>query len=182
MYNKRHDCKGGYRRMNNVNRLWVRMPLYWLLVPLLLGVVVGLGGCGGGGKKAAEKPAPAVEQPKEQPKEEAKAKEQPKEEKAAPDVKALIDKGKQLAQGNGCLSCHSTDGSQLVGPTWKGLYGSKVELTDGSTVTADEAYLKQSIADPDSQVVKGYQPIMPEYPQLSEEDIQALVEYIKSLK
>jgi len=165
--------------MNNVKRLWARMPLYLLLLPLFLGVVIGLGGCGGGEKKEAEKEKPAVEQPKEQPKEEAK--EQPKEEEAAPSIEALIEKGKQLAQANGCLGCHSTDGSKLVGPTWNGLYGSERELQDGSKVTADEAYLKESIVDPGAKVVKGYSPVMPSFSQLSDEDLQALIEYIKSL-
>jgi cytochrome c2 len=70
--------------------------------------------------------------------------------------------GKQLFAADGCSSCHSLDGSKGVGPTVKGLAGSRVQLTDGSTVTADDAYLTKAITDPDAQIVKGYQKgIMP---------------------
>ena len=58
----------------------------------------------------------------------------------------------------GCQGCHSIDGSKSSGPTFKGLAGSKVQLTNGQTVTADDAYLLDSILDPDKQIVKGYQP------------------------
>ncbi len=94
----------------------------------------------------------------------------------------LADKGAQVAQDSGCLSCHSVDGSSLVGPSWLGLYGSERQLEDGSTVVADEAYVRHSILDPQAQVVAGYPNVMPAaYTGLSDEDIQALVEYIKSL-
>ncbi|MGZ4400806.1 MAG: c-type cytochrome [Gaiellaceae bacterium] len=64
--------------------------------------------------------------------------------------------GQQLAASLGCSSCHSLDGSSGVGPTWKGLAGSQVTLTDGSTVSADSAYLLRAIRDPDAQIVKGF--------------------------
>ncbi len=53
------------------------------------------------------------------------------------------ERGAQLAQQYGCVACHSTDGSILVGPSWKGVFGHEVTLADGSTVTADEAYLRE---------------------------------------
>ena len=59
-------------------------------------------------------------------------------------------------RGSGCSGCHSLTGAKLVGPSFKGLYGSKVQLSTGQTVTADEAYLLQSIMDPDKQIVKGF--------------------------
>jgi cytochrome c oxidase subunit 2 len=80
-----------------------------------------------------------------------------------------------------CLGCHSIDGSPKVGPTWKGLYGSQVELESGETVTADATYLHESIADPNAKVVKGYQPIMPNLG-LDEQTIADLIAYIESLK
>ena len=92
-----------------------------------------------------------------------------------------VEKGKQLAQANGCLSCHSVTGAPMVGPTWKGLYGQTVELQDGTTVTADEAYLRESIVTPTAKIVKGFPPAMPSFSQLSDEQIQALIAYIKSL-
>ena len=80
-----------------------------------------------------------------------------------------------------CLACHSTDGSTLVGPTWKGLYGSEEELEDGSTVIVDDAYIHESIVDPTAKITKGYPPSMPPFP-LTEEQIKDITEYIKSLK
>jgi cytochrome c2 len=65
--------------------------------------------------------------------------------------------GKELFVSDGCSSCHSLNGSAGVGPTVTGLAGSQVELTDGSTVTADASYLTNSILDADAQIVAGYQ-------------------------
>lgn len=68
----------------------------------------------------------------------------------------LAGQGKTLFADNGCAACHSLDGSAGAGPSLEGAAGRKVELTDGSTVTADDAYLARAIADPDAQIVKGY--------------------------
>ncbi|HYY64395.1 MAG TPA: c-type cytochrome [Gaiellaceae bacterium] len=64
--------------------------------------------------------------------------------------------GAALYQSLGCSSCHSLTGAKLVGPSFKGLYGSKVQLSNGQTVTANDAYLLESILDPDKQIVKGF--------------------------
>lgn len=93
---------------------------------------------------------------------------------------ALPAKGKQLAQSKGCVACHTADGSPGVGPTWKDLAGKKTTLADGSSVLADETYLKRSIQDPTAQVVKGFPPIMPKG-DVSEDELAALVAYIESL-
>ena len=94
---------------------------------------------------------------------------------------AAAERGKTAAAV--CLACHSTDGSALVGPTWKGLYGSEVELEDGSKVVADDAYIRESILDPMTKIVKGYPPSMPPFGgMLTEEQIKDIMEYIKSLK
>ncbi len=91
-------------------------------------------------------------------------------------------RGATLSRDNGCLSCHTVDGTTLVGPTWQGLYGSDRELENGTTVTADEEYLRTSILDPASQVVAGFPNVMPAaYSFLPDEDIEAIVEYIKTL-
>lgn len=66
-------------------------------------------------------------------------------------------RGKQLFTADGCGSCHSLDGSQSVGPTLQSLAGSRVQLADGRTLTADDAYLAKAITDPDADIVKGYQ-------------------------
>ena len=82
-----------------------------------------------------------------------------------------------------CLACHSADGSQLVGPTWKGLYGHEVEMEDGSKVLVDEAYIRESITDPMKQIVKGYPPSMPPMgAMLTEDQVKDIIEYIKSLQ
>jgi cytochrome c oxidase subunit 2 len=91
-----------------------------------------------------------------------------------------VERGKAAAAV--CLGCHSVDGSASVGPTWKGLYGSQVELESGEVVTADAAYLHQSIVDPMSQIVKGFPPAMPPFNYLPEEQIADLIAYIESLK
>src|SRR5581483_1825053 len=64
--------------------------------------------------------------------------------------------GASLFQELGCSGCHSITGGTLTGPHLNGLFGSKVQLADGRTVTADDAYLLQSILDPDKDIVKGF--------------------------
>lgn len=93
-----------------------------------------------------------------------------------------LERGAELSELQGCLSCHSLDGTALVGPTWLGLFGSVRELEDGSSVVADEEYLRRAILDPESQVVAGFPMVMPAaYSFLSEEEVDAIIEYIKSL-
>ncbi|MEW6178627.1 MAG: cytochrome c oxidase subunit II [Chloroflexota bacterium] len=96
-----------------------------------------------------------------------------------------VARGEVWARNNGCFSCHSVDGTPNVGPTWKGLYGSQHELTDGSIVTVDDEYLLTSIVNPNAQVVKGFAPgVMPQTYQdnIPEQQILEMIEYIKSLK
>jgi cytochrome c oxidase subunit 2 len=100
-------------------------------------------------------------------------------EPAGPDQKGLT-----ILKEKGCLGCHSIDGSQKIGPTLRGTYGKKVSvLTDGKgrEVTADEEYLERSILQPGADVVRGYAPIMPAIP-LSGEELQTLIDYLKTLK
>jgi cytochrome c oxidase subunit 2 len=95
---------------------------------------------------------------------------------------SAVEMGAALSEEQGCLSCHSVDGAELVGPTWQGIFGSERALEDGSTVIADEEYLRKSLLDPEADVVAGFPMIMPNaYGFLSDEDIDAIVEYIKSL-
>ncbi|MEW6028270.1 MAG: cytochrome c oxidase subunit II [Chloroflexota bacterium] len=91
-------------------------------------------------------------------------------------------KGEALVKANGCLGCHSVDGTRLIGPTWRGLFGSQVQLSDGSTVTADEAFLTESIKEPSATIVAGFETqIMPVVP-LTDEDIANIIAYLKTLK
>ncbi len=93
-------------------------------------------------------------------------------------------RGQQLAQQYGCLNCHSTDGTEKIGPTWLNLYQSEVELTEGSNVVADENYLKTAIVNPNLQVVKGYPAnVMPNFGDLLDQTaVESLVAYIVTLK
>ncbi len=102
-------------------------------------------------------------------------------EEAAGERQVDPENGRQLAQANGCLACHSLDGSELVGPTWLGLYGSQIELQDGSVVTVDDAFLVESILDPNATIIAGYAPVMPAY-DLSEADLADIIAFIESLK
>jgi cytochrome c oxidase subunit 2 len=93
--------------------------------------------------------------------------------------------GKELLQKHGCLGCHSLDGTKGVGPTFKGLYRSTIKvLVEGKpvAVTVDEAYLSESIVKPAAKIVEGFQPLMPTYPDLSAEDVKALVEFIEEIR
>jgi len=91
----------------------------------------------------------------------------------------LVAQGQQLAQSLGCLACHSVDGNKGVGPTWQGLYGSTVTLADGTSVKADEGYLKDSVLDPGGKIVKGYAAVMPAL-KPSDKDLDALIAFMKS--
>jgi cytochrome c oxidase subunit 2 len=89
--------------------------------------------------------------------------------------------GERVFQQSGCISCHRGD-SGARGPNLAGLFGSTVRLADGGTVTADEAYLRESILRPTAKLVAGYEPIMPTYQGiLSEEAVLQMIEYLKTL-
>lgn len=93
--------------------------------------------------------------------------------------------GSVVMEKRGCLGCHSLDGTAKVGPSFKGLFGRRSAVVrEGSVViiTADEAYLTESVRLPGAAVVEGFQPIMPAYADLSDADVAALIDYIKGMK
>lgn len=93
-----------------------------------------------------------------------------------------VEKGKQLYEANACQTCHSRDGSQSTGPTHQGIWERTETLESGETITVDEEYLRESIVNPNTKMVKGYMPVMPSYgSMLSDSDIQSLIEYMKTL-
>ena len=90
--------------------------------------------------------------------------------------------GQNLAVLKGCSACHAVDDTTKIAPPWRGLYGSRIELDDGSLVTADDAYLIESIKEPNAKIVKGFtKGAMPAI-SLTDEEINALVVYIKKLR
>jgi cytochrome c oxidase subunit 2 len=95
---------------------------------------------------------------------------------------SMADAGKRLFEQRGCISCH-TGQAGSVGPPLAGLVGKTVALQDGSTIVADEAYLRESIVEPQAKTVAGYAPVMPTFDTiLTEQEILQLVDYIKSLE
>jgi mono/diheme cytochrome c family protein len=103
-----------------------------------------------------------------------------------PSLPGLAGNGQKLYASLGCQACHTTDGSKSTGPSFKGLYGRQTKLTTGQTVSANMAYLLDSIRDPDKQIVSGYQPgimssaIKPGA--VSVADAKALIAFIRTLK
>ena len=89
--------------------------------------------------------------------------------------------GRQVAESTGCFACHSLDGTQVVGPTWQGLWGREIPLADGSTVVADADYIVESVREPAAKMVEGFAPVMIPYDAatLSDEDLAAVVAFLK---
>jgi cytochrome c oxidase subunit II len=95
----------------------------------------------------------------------------------------ILDLGKRVYNMRGCATCHSLDGTVLTGPSWKGIYGESEKMQDGTTITVDENYLRESIMDPAQKIVAGFTPSMPTFAgALKEREIQGVVEYIKTIK
>ena len=89
--------------------------------------------------------------------------------------------GERIFKETGCATCHLADGTG-PGPSISGVYGHSVRLNNGQTVTADDAYIRESILSPAAKIVEHYQPIMPSFQgQLSEEQILDLIAYIRSV-
>lgn len=89
-------------------------------------------------------------------------------------------RGQEISRSNGCASCHGTDGQGGVGPTWVGLYGSRVDLADGTSVVADDVYLARAITDPKADVVAGSKIQMPNN-SLDDAEIADVIAYIRDL-
>lgn len=93
------------------------------------------------------------------------------------------DKGLAKMKELACISCHSLDGSPLVGPTFKGVWGKSEELVDGSKVNVDENYVRESILNPNAKIVKGFAPAMPAFEgRANDEDIGNIIAYLKTVQ
>jgi cytochrome c oxidase subunit 2 len=94
----------------------------------------------------------------------------------------LVEEGRRVAAEQGCLKCHSVDGTRHIGPTWAALYMRPEKLANGKQVVADEAYLTRSMMDPGGEIVAGFQNVMPTYQgKMTPPEVASVVEYIKSL-
>lgn len=94
-----------------------------------------------------------------------------------------VERGENLINLQGCTSCHSIDGSSIIGPTFQGLFGSERTFEDGTSAVADENYIRESILNPSAKIVEGFQNQMTSYEgRLSDEDISDIIEYFKTLE
>ena len=93
------------------------------------------------------------------------------------------DKGRALFAAKACVGCHSLDGSRIVGPTFKGIWGQSVD-TDKGAVKIDENYIRESILQPNAKIVNGYPGgVMPTFAgQLNDDEVNSLIEFIKTVK
>lgn len=91
-----------------------------------------------------------------------------------------VSVGEQLSRSSGCAGCHGGDFDGGAGPSWIGLAGSEVLLTDGTTVIADDEYLTAAIADPSAQLVEGYNLRMPAN-NLTDAEVAEIVAFINTL-
>ncbi|MBU2500027.1 c-type cytochrome [bacterium] len=96
--------------------------------------------------------------------------------------RTLAEAGELLYNREGCKACHTTDGTRLVGPSFKDVYGFEFPTRDGKTVLVDDAYIKESILTPNVSVVAGYEPVMTPYEgKLGDKEIEAITAWLKTL-
>ncbi len=92
--------------------------------------------------------------------------------------------GRELLEKFGCLGCHSLDGSSKVGPSLKGIWGRSVTVITGNaerTITVDDAYLRRSIREPNTDIVKGFPPAMPAI-SMKDDELAAVIAFLKGVK
>jgi len=100
---------------------------------------------------------------------------------SAPKPTQPTDPAYRLLEAKDCLTCHTIDGSEGIGPTFKGIYGRKTKLKDGSTIAADDVYLRDSIVNPGAKIVDGFDDVMPK-PELTDEEVDLILKYLENLK
>lgn len=98
-------------------------------------------------------------------------------------MKNPVAYGERLYKQQGCETCHSTDGSTKIGPSFKGLFGKTETFADGSSAQVDENYLRESIEDPQAKIVKGFPASMPTFKgKLKTSQLRSIIEFIKTQK
>lgn len=94
-----------------------------------------------------------------------------------------VELGERVFKQFGCGACHTTDGTAHTGPTFKGLFGKMETLTTGQQVKVDENYIRESILEPQKDIVQGFPPQMPSFKgQISDQRMEGLIAYIKTLQ
>jgi cytochrome c oxidase subunit 2 len=106
---------------------------------------------------------------------------------AAVDIESPTATGKRIMQNIGCFACHTLDGTKLVGPSFKGVWGRTETVVSGKEerqIVVDEEYVRNSIYKPNDDLVEGFQKgLMLSYEgQLSDDDIANIIEYLKTVK
>ena len=94
-----------------------------------------------------------------------------------------VETGAVLVEALGCLACHTLDGTELVGPTWLGLFGRTEQLVGGESVVVDEAYIRESILMSQAKIVLGFEDVaaMPDFSSLANDQLESIVLYLKTL-
>ena len=159
----------------------------WVLtIVVLLVAAIGLA-CGGGGADPTNTSAPTAtmatsEEPTATPDAMPEATEPASNGGTAPTGEGDVEKGKEIATNQGCIACHSWDGSEIVGPTWQGLWGTTRQFEDGGSALVDEAFVTESIREPNLRIEVGFPPdTMPILP-LTDQEIQHIIALFKSLQ
>ena len=94
----------------------------------------------------------------------------------------LIQQGRTLFEAHGCIECHTPDGGAIKGPPLAGIVGRRAQLVANETAMRDHLYLRRAIVDPRAQVVEGYAfQLMPEHDYFDEQQMQALLIFIRSI-
>ncbi len=101
--------------------------------------------------------------------------------KIAPAPPEINDAAYKLLEAKDCFTCHSIDGSEGIGPTFKGMFDRKTKLKSGATITADDAYLRESIVNPSAKIVDGFDDVMPK-PEVTGEEVDVILKYLENLK
>lgn len=94
-----------------------------------------------------------------------------------------VELGKKLYMTKGCAQCHTIDGSKLVGPSWKDMWGRMEKMSDGKEVLVDEPYVIESIRSPLAKIVEGFPPQMPPFPpdMVKDNEVKGLIAFMKSI-
>lgn len=96
--------------------------------------------------------------------------------------RTMAEVGELLYTAQGCKTCHSVDGSKLVGPSFLELYGHSFETREGTTIVADDAYIRESILTPNVSVIAGFEPVMTPYEgKITDREIEAITAWLQTL-